>query len=57
MMQSSKPLAVHAAEETPSIDENALRSLMRDPKYWREKDPAFIKKVSDGFRQVFSENK
>lgn len=55
MMQSGKPLAVQNAD-TPSLDEGALRSMMKDPKYWREKDPAFIKKVSDGFRNVFSEN-
>jgi len=57
MMQSGKPLALQNPGENPSVDENALRSMMRDPKYWREKDPAFIKKVSDGFRQVFAEQK
>lgn len=55
LMQSGKPLAVQQPGETSSVDENALRAMMRDPKYWREKDSAFIKKVSDGFRQVFSE--
>ena len=55
MMQSGKPLSVQNPQETPSLDETSLRSMMRDPKYWREKDPNFIKKVSDGFRQVFAE--
>lgn len=56
MMQSGKPMAVqNPVENAAALDENALRSMMRDPKYWRDKDAAFVKKVSDGFRQVFSE--
>jgi hypothetical protein len=55
MMQSGKPLSVQQPVETPSMDETSLRGMMKDPKYWREKDPAFIKKVSDGFRQVFAD--
>lgn len=57
LMQTGKPLAVQQPGEASSVDENALRSMMRDPKYWRDKDADFIKKVSDGFRQVFSEQK
>ena len=56
MMQTGKPLAVQQpGNEATAMDENALRSMMRDPKYWRDKDAAFIRKVSDGFRQVFAE--
>lgn len=56
MMQAGKPLSQQSdpAAET-SMDETSLRSMMRDPKYWRDKDPAFVKKVSDGFRQVFAD--
>lgn len=54
MMQSGKPLAVQAVD-TPTLDETTLRSMMKDKRYWKDKDPAFIKKVSDGFRQVFAE--
>ncbi len=57
LMQSGKPMAIQQPSENPSVDENTLRSMMRDPKYWRDKDAAFIKKVSDGFRQVFAEQK
>lgn len=55
MMQSGKPLAIQQPSEAPAVDETTLRSMMRDPKYWRDKDAAFIKKVSDGFRQVFAD--
>lgn len=57
LMQSGKPMAIQQPSENPSVDENTLRSMMRDPKYWRDKDAAFIKKVSDGFSQVFAEQK
>lgn len=30
-----------------------LQTMMRDPKYWREKDPAFIAKVTEGFKKVY----
>ncbi|MDB5477730.1 MAG: hypothetical protein JWM96_225 [Alphaproteobacteria bacterium] len=55
MMQTGKPLGVQAPTENTGVDETALRAMMRDPKYWRDKDSAFIQKVSDGFRQVFAE--
>lgn len=58
LMQSGKPMAAQndpLAAQEGAMDETTLRSMMRDPKYWRDKDEAFIKKVSDGFRQVFAE--
>jgi len=36
-------------QEQLSIDD--LRSMQNDPKYWKEKDPAFIAKVRQGFAQ------
>ncbi len=29
--------------------------MMRDPKYWRDKDPAFVAKVTEGFKSVYGE--
>jgi hypothetical protein len=55
IMQSNKPLSIQAPVADEALDPVALRAMMKNPKYWREKDPAFIKKVSDGFRQVFAE--
>jgi hypothetical protein len=34
-----------------SLDE--LRSMQNDPKYWQTKDPAFIQKVSDGYKRLY----
>lgn len=35
------------------LTEGELHTMMRDPKYWREKDPAFIAKVTDGFKALY----
>jgi hypothetical protein len=32
-----------------------LYKLMRDPRYWRDRDPALIAKVTEGFRQLYPE--
>jgi len=38
-----------AFQETLSKDD--LKAMQADPKYWRDKDPAFINKVQQGFAQ------
>lgn len=34
-------------------DEADLRRMMRDPRYWRERDPGFIARVTEGFRRLY----
>ena len=31
----------------------AAREMMRDPRYWRERDPDFVARVTDGFRRLY----
>jgi hypothetical protein len=57
MMQSDEPQTL-GATKGKSMSSNAekdLQSMMKDPKYWRDKDPAFIAKVTDGFQSVYGE--
>jgi hypothetical protein len=35
------------------MDEKDLKSMIRDPRYWRKKDPAFVSKVTDGFKRIY----
>ncbi|TXH13838.1 MAG: hypothetical protein E6R03_10565 [Hyphomicrobiaceae bacterium] len=35
------------------LSETDLHSMMKDPKYWRDRDPAFIKKVTDGYQKLY----
>lgn len=37
------------------LDEGRLKEMMRDPRYWRDKDPAVVRKVSDGFKALYPE--
>ena len=56
MMESSseKPLK-HTGEVGDSLTEDKLRGMMSDPRYWRTKDSAYIKKVQQGFQKLFKE--
>lgn len=42
-----------SANDTGNLD---LQSMMRDPKYWKEKDPSFIAKVTEGFQRLYSDS-
>lgn len=35
------------------FSEGDLKEMMRDPRYWRERDPAVVGKVRDGFKRLF----
>ena len=55
MMKSEEPDLKKNAENPSSVGEQDLKSMMRDPKYWRDKDPAHIAKVTEGFKTVYGE--
>lgn len=33
--------------------EQELREMMNDPRYWKDRDPHFIKQVTEGFQQIY----
>ncbi len=35
------------------VNEQSLKSLMRDPRYWRDQDPAIVAEVRDGFQRLY----
>ena len=51
---SASPLAKDGGASFDALDENGLRTMMQSPKYWRDRDPAFIAKVSEGFQRLYS---
>jgi hypothetical protein len=55
MMQSEEPGLKPKSQDrnAPSSDALDLQSMMRDPKYWRDKDPSFVAKVTEGFQKVY----
>jgi hypothetical protein len=52
MMEKGEPGLTREAEEPGVPDEGALRAMMRDPRYWRTREPEFVKRVTDGFRRL-----
>ncbi len=56
MMSSNEPGLGKVDANGQAQDENALRAMMSDPRYWRERDPAFIEQVRQGFRDLYPEN-
>jgi hypothetical protein len=55
LMQSEEPMLDNQGKTMDGKrDVSAeLQSMMRDPKYWRDRDPVFVKKVTQGFKDVY----
>lgn len=53
MMKSEEPGLKRESAAPAGTDEKDLQSMMRDPRYWRDKDPAFVSKVTEGFKTVY----
>lgn len=53
MMSGAEPGTLRAGAVPNGVDENDLRAMIRDPKYWRDRDPATVARVSDGFRRLY----
>ena len=49
MLGNESPSAAPAAEPT----QEALVEMMRDPRYWRQRDPEFIARVTAGFKRLY----
>ncbi len=56
MMQAQEPRVVgEPGSGSVALDEDQLYEMMRDPRYWRDRDPEFIARVTEGFRQLYGE--
>ena len=54
MNEQSEPTIL--SKNTPSyepVSEESLRALMRHPKYWKDQDPALLKRVEEGFKRLY----
>ena len=57
MMSKGEPgLLDPGSRATGGVNENSLKSLMRDPRYWRDQDPAIVAEVRAGFQKLYPEN-
>jgi len=55
MMRKGEPALLDRADAAPGMEEAELRAMVRDPRYWKQRDPAFIGRVTEGFRRLFKE--
>lgn len=54
MMKGEEPgLARKSEPQGNKSGEMELQSMMRDPKYWRDQDPSFVSKVTEGFQRLY----
>lgn len=55
MMKGDGPQALSVQDGAASSgnSEAELHAMMKDPKYWRDKDPAMIAKVTEGFKKIY----
>ena len=54
MMQSMEPNVLTNKNATENLSDNDLRNMMRDPKYWRDHDPEYVRKIENGFKKLYS---
>ncbi len=54
MMQSMEPNVETEKNEIKNLTDSDLRHMMRDPKYWRDGDTEYIRKIENGFKKLYS---
>ena len=54
LMKASGPGTFEASPAAAAMTLSELQDMQKDPRYWREKDPAFIAKVSAGFQRLYN---
>ena len=54
MMQSMEPRVETQRNESENLTDGDLRRMMRDPKYWRDADPEYVRKIENGFKKLYS---
>ena len=54
MMQNGDPALTRGSlGADAALSEDQLVGMMRDPRYWKKRDPEFLAKVTDGFRRLY----
>lgn len=54
MMQSMEPDVRTDKNTSENFSDADLRRMMQDPKYWRDADPEYVRKIENGFKKLYS---
>ena len=55
MMERDETSMNPRGETRTAEGEEDLQAMIRDPRYWKQKDPAFIRKVTQGFQKIYGQ--
>ncbi len=55
LMKGEEPILSREEAQSSSGNEGELQTMMRDPRYWKTRDPAFVAQVTEGFRRMYSQ--
>ncbi|CCQ72344.1 hypothetical protein [Magnetospira sp. QH-2] len=54
MMNGGEPgLVTEGGRHQGALNEDDLRKMMDDPRYWRDHDESYVAKVTDGFKRLY----
>ncbi len=53
MMKNREPSLMRAAGGPVGASEDDLKRMMKDPRYWKDRDPGYVARVRDGFRKLY----
>lgn len=53
LMHAEEPSMLRGESVVESTDEGSLRKIIRDPRYWRDRDTSLVRRVSEGFRRLY----
>lgn len=42
------------SDENTTLTAEKLREMMRDPKYWRDHAPDYVKLIENGFKKLYA---
>jgi hypothetical protein len=54
MMQTMEPSVATGSNNAETVTEQDLRAMMRDPKYWRDHEAEYVRKIESGFKKLYS---
>ena len=53
MMKGKEPVVSSAENSISNSSEDEVQAMMRDPKYWKDKDPSFVAEVTNRFKNLY----
>lgn len=53
MMSGGEPVSLSPPAGRPAGGETDLHALMRDPRYWRDRNPSVVAQVTQGFQRLY----